>query len=37
VKGLIRSYEAAEKQQAVQQGRREMSFDFLWNDLRISK
>jgi hypothetical protein len=37
VKGLIRSYEAAEKQQAVQQGRRVISFDFLWNDLGISK
>jgi len=37
VKGLIRSYEAGEKRQAAQQGRREVSFDFLWNDLEISK
>jgi Protein of unknown function (DUF2384) len=31
VKGLLRSYEASEKQQAAQQGRREISYSFLRN------
>jgi hypothetical protein len=36
VKGLIRMYEAGEKRQAAQQGRRTISFDFLWQALGIS-
>lgn len=36
VKGLLRSYEAGEKQQAAEQGRREVSYDFLWRELKIS-
>ena len=36
VKGLIRMYEASEKRQAEQQGRRTISFDFLWQALGIS-
>ncbi len=36
VKGLIRMYEASEKRQAAQQGRRTISFDFLWQALGIS-
>ena len=36
VKGLLRSYEANEKQQAVEQGRREISYEFLWRELKIS-
>jgi hypothetical protein len=35
VKGLIRMYEASEKRQAAQQGRRTISFDFLWQALGI--
>ena len=31
VKGLIRSYEQSEEMQAAEQGRREISFQFLWN------
>jgi hypothetical protein len=37
VKGLIRMYEAGEKRQAAQQGRRTISFDFLWQALGISQ
>lgn len=36
VKGLLRSYQAGEKQQAEQQGRREVSYAFLWRELKIS-
>lgn len=36
VKGLLRSYEAGEKQQALEQGRREVSYEFLWRELEIS-
>ena len=36
VKGLLRSYQAGEKQQAEQQGRREISYEFLWRELKIS-
>lgn len=35
VKGLLRSYEADEKQQAAQQGRREVSYAFLWDAIGI--
>jgi hypothetical protein len=37
VKGLIRTYEASEKRQAAKQGRRTISFDFLWQALGISR
>jgi hypothetical protein len=37
VKGLIRMYEASERRQAAQQGRRTISFDFLWQALGISR
>ncbi|WP_291994634.1 SEC-C metal-binding domain-containing protein [Candidatus Accumulibacter sp. ACC003] len=37
VKGLIRMYEAGEKRQAAEQGRRTISFDFLWQALGISR
>jgi SEC-C motif len=37
VKGLLRSYEASEKAQAAQQGRREISYDFLWKSLALSR
>lgn len=36
VKGLLRSYEVGEKQQAAEQGRREISYEFLWRELNIS-
>lgn len=36
VKGLLRSYEASEKLQASEQGRREISYEFLWHALGIS-
>jgi hypothetical protein len=36
VKGLIRSYEAAEKEQAAQQNRAPASFDFLWQAIGVS-
>ena len=36
VKGLLRSYEASERQQAAQQERREISYSFLWDALGIS-
>jgi hypothetical protein len=35
VKGLIRSYEAAETAQAAEQNRRRVSFDFLWQPIGI--
>lgn len=35
VKGLIRSYEAGEKQMAQQQGRPAISYDFLWQALGL--
>ena len=37
VGGLIRMYEASEKRQAAQQGRRTIPFDFLWQALGISR
>ncbi len=37
VKGLIRSYETGEEQQAVQQGRPEVSYDFLWQSVGLSR
>jgi hypothetical protein len=36
VKGLLREYEANEKQQAAQQNRRIISFEFLWRALGIT-
>jgi hypothetical protein len=36
VKGLLRMYEANEKRQAARQGRRTISFGFLWQALGIS-
>lgn len=35
VKGLLRSYEVSEKTMAAQQGRDEMSYDFLWESLGL--
>lgn len=37
VKGLLRSYESSEKAQAAQQGRREISYDFLWKSIAVSR
>lgn len=37
VKGLLRSYEAGEKEQAAQQGRREISYDFLWEAIGLDR
>jgi hypothetical protein len=37
VKGLIRSYETSEEQQAAQQGRPEVSYDFLWQSVGLSR
>lgn len=37
VKGLLRSYEASEATQAKKQGREEVSYDFLWQTLGISR
>ena len=37
VKGLLRSYEDGEVQQAAQQGRREFSYQFLWNALGLKR
>ncbi len=37
VKGLIRSYETGEEQQAAQQGRPEVSYDFLWQSVGLSR
>lgn len=37
VKGLLRSYEASEKTQAKQQGRTEISYDFLWQSIGVSR
>ncbi|SEQ91401.1 SEC-C motif-containing protein [Nitrosomonas sp. Nm51] len=36
VKGLLRMYEAREKEQAAQEGRKAVSFAFLWKSLDIS-
>jgi hypothetical protein len=36
VKGLIRSYEAGEEQMAQQQGRPEVSYDFLWQAIGVA-
>ncbi len=36
VKGLIRSYEASEREQAAQQNRSPVSFDFLWQAIGVS-
>jgi Protein of unknown function (DUF2384) len=35
VKGLLRSYEDGDAQQAAQQGRRAISYQFLWDDLGL--
>jgi hypothetical protein len=37
VKGLLRSYAESEKDQAVQQGRREISYDFLWESIGLGR
>ena len=37
VKGLLRSYEASEAAQAVQQGRTEISYDFLWQAVGLTR
>lgn len=37
VKGLIRSYEDGEERQAAEQGRREMSYQFLWDALGVAR
>lgn len=37
VRGLLRSYEAGEKVQAAQQGRREISYGFLWEALGLDR
>ena len=37
VKGLLRSYEASEAAQAAQQGRTEISYDFLWKALGLMR
>ena len=37
VKGLLRSYADGERQQAQQQGRREVSYQFLWDALGLSR
>ena len=37
VKGLLRSYEEAEARQAAQQGRRTLSFQFLWDAVGIER
>lgn len=36
VKGLLRSYEDGEERQAAEQGRREISYQFLWDALGLS-
>jgi len=36
VKGLLRSYEASEREQAAEQGRRAVSYSFLWNAIGLS-
>lgn len=37
VKGLLRSYEESEERMAAEQGRREISYDFLWNALGLHR
>lgn len=37
VKGLLRSYEQGEAEMARQDGRRAISFQFLWDALRIER
>lgn len=37
VKGLLRSYEDSEGRQAAQQGRREVSYQFLWDALGLAR
>ena len=37
VKGLLRSYESSEAEQAAQQGRPPISYDFLWQALEIAR
>lgn len=37
VKGLLRSYEVSEASQAVQQGRKQISYDFLWATLGLTR
>lgn len=37
VKGLLRSYAADEERMAAEQGRREISFDFLWESLGLRR
>ena len=37
VKGLLRSYEQGEREQAAAQGRRQISYDFLWQALGLDR
>ena len=37
VKGLLRSYEDGEREQARQQGRRQISYDFLWQAIGLER
>ena len=37
VKGLLRSYQDGESQQAAQQGRREISYQFLWDEMELAR
>lgn len=37
VKGLLRSYEDGEREQAAQQGRRQISYDFLWQAIGLDR
>jgi hypothetical protein len=37
VKGLLRSYEEGEREQAAQQGRREISYAFLWDAIGLEQ
>lgn len=36
VKGLLKSYEASERERAIEQGRRAISYSFLWNAIGLS-
>ena len=37
VKGLLRSYQDGESRQAAQQGRREISYQFLWDEMELAR
>ena len=37
VKGLLRSYQDGESRQAAQQGRREISYQFLWDEMDLAR